>query len=108
VLKHVRCAELDPEVFEALASSFQNRFKVLQVLIQAHDLPLARTGHLWNLLNTEEPAMRVPVAAEGVALTERAVEEHLETNWTSTEFARLGIELATMERHGLPGDPARP
>ena len=103
VLKHVRCAELDPEVFEALATSFQNRFRLLQVLIQAYGFPLARTGHLWNLLNTDEPAMPVPVAAEGVALTERAVEEHLETNWTSTEFARLGIELATMERHGLPG-----
>jgi hypothetical protein len=80
-------------VFEALASSFQIRFKVLQVLIQAYDLPLARTGHLWDLLNTEEQAMPVSVAAEGVA---------------STEFARLGIELATMERHDLPGDPARP
>jgi hypothetical protein len=49
VLKHVRCAELDPEVFDALASSFRSRFRVLQVLIQAHGLPLERTGYLWDL-----------------------------------------------------------
>jgi RecB family endonuclease NucS len=44
----------------------------------------------------------VPIAAEPTAITERAVEEHLETNWRATEFARLGIELSTEERHGLP------
>lgn len=102
VMKHVRCAELDAEVFQALASSFQNRFRVLQLLIQTYDFPRDRTGHLWDLLSTEEAALPVPVAAEPTAITERAVEEHLETNWRATEFARLGIELSTEEKHGLP------
>jgi hypothetical protein len=103
VLRHVRCAELDPEVFEALASSFQNRFRLLQVLIQAYSLPLERTGFVWDLLSMDEPAVPVPVAAESTIITERALEEHLEQTWASTEFASLGIELATVERHGLPG-----
>jgi len=102
VLKHVKCAELDAEVFEALAASFQNRFKVLQVLIQAYDLPRERTGLLWDLLSTEEPLLPVPIAGEAVAVTERALEEHLEGNWASTEFASLGIELADVAQHGLP------
>ncbi len=46
VLRHVRCAELDPDVFDALASSFQNRFRVLQALIRRTTLPRDRTGHL--------------------------------------------------------------
>ena len=102
VMKHVRCAELDPEVFEALASSFQNRFRVLQVLIQTYDLPRDRTGHLWDLLSAEEAQPKVPVASEALAITERAVEEHLESNWKHTEFARLGIELSSEETYGLP------
>ncbi len=102
VLKHVRCAQLDPPVFEALSSGFQNRFRVLQTLIQAYDLPRERTGLLWDLLSTEEERVKVPKAGEGVAMTERALEEHLETNWADTEFARLGIELSSEERFGLP------
>ena len=102
VMKAVRCAQLAPEVFEALVSSFQNRFKVLQVLIQTYGLPRERTGYLWDLLSTEEAALPVLTAAEPSAITERAVEEHLETHWRSTEFAGLGIELATEEKHGLP------
>jgi hypothetical protein len=103
VLKSVRCAELDPEVFDALASSFQNRFRVLQTLIQAYDLPLDRTGHLWDLLSTEEERVPVLLAREPGLVTEKALEQHLQDNWQSTEFARLGIELATEERHGFPG-----
>lgn len=102
VLKHVACARMDPAVFEALATSFRNRFRVLQALIQAHRLPLDRTGYLWDLLNTDEPAAPVPVAADG-HLTEKAVEEHLERHWSGTEFARMGIELSTVDAHGLPG-----
>ena len=102
IMKHVRCAELDPEVFAALASDFRNRFRVLQALIQAYDLPRDRTGYLWDLLNTDEPATAVPVAAEAVGVSERAVEEHLQSHWHATEFARLGIELSVEEKHGLP------
>jgi hypothetical protein len=102
VMKHVRCAELDAEVFEALASSFQNRFRMLQVLIQTYGFPRDRTGYLWDLLSTEEVPLPVPVASEGVAISERALEEHLEAGWKRTEFARLGIELATEEKHGFP------
>ncbi|MFY3743291.1 hypothetical protein ACOQFB_05240 [Anaeromyxobacter sp. Red801] len=103
VLKSVRCAALDPEVFEALASSFQSRFRVLQTLIQEYDLPRDRTGHLWDLLSTEEEHVEAPVAREPGILTEKALEQHLQDHWPSTEFARLGIELADEERHGLPG-----
>jgi len=102
VLRNVRCAELPPLVFEALASSFQNRFRALQALIQTYDLPRDRTGHLWDLLSTEEERVKVPVAGEPAALTEKALEQHLQDAWESTEFARLGIELADEERHGLP------
>lgn len=102
VLKSVRCAELPPLVFEALASSFQNRFRTLQALIQAYDLPRDRTGHLWDLLSTEEEQVKVPVAGEPVLLTERALEQHLQDHWQSTEFARLGIELTSQGKHGLP------
>lgn len=102
VLKSVRCAELPPLVFEALASSFQNRFRVLQTLIQVYGLPRDRTGHLWDLLSTEEEHPKVPVAGEPVLLTEKALEQHLEDHWDSTEFASLGIELASQEKHGLP------
>lgn len=103
VLKSVRCAELDGGVFEALASSFQNRFRVLQALIQTYDLPRDRTGHLWDLLSTEEEQAVVPVAREPGVLTEKALEQHLQDHWDATEFASLGIELASEERHGLPG-----
>ena len=102
VLRQVRCAELDSEVFQALASSFQNRFRVLQELIQTYGFPRDRTGYLWDLLSTEEAAMPVPAAGEALAISERALEEHLETNWRATEFARLGIELASEAKHGLP------
>ncbi len=102
VLKHVRCAELDPEVFDALASSFRSRFRVLQAIIQAHRLPLERTGYLWDLMSTDEAEAPAPLAAEPAALTERAVEEHLQDHWSATEFASLGIELASQEKHGLP------
>ena len=78
VLKSVRCAELPPMVFEGLASSFQNRFRALQALIQAYDLPRDRTGHLWDLLSTEEEQVKVPLAGEPVLLTEKALEQHLQ------------------------------
>jgi hypothetical protein len=102
VLKSVRCAELDPEVFDALASSFQNRFRVLQTLIQTYDLPRDRTGHLWDLLSTEEDALPVPVAREPAIVTEKALEQHLQDHWDATEFAQLGIVLANEEEHGFP------
>jgi restriction system protein len=101
-MKQVRCAELDPEVFDALAFDFRNRFRVLQVLIQSYDLPRDRTGYLWDLLNTDEAAPIAPVAADAVGVSERAVEEHLESHWHATEFARLGIELSVEEKHGFP------
>lgn len=102
VLRSVRCAELDADVFEALASSFQNRFRVLQTLIQAYDLPRDRTGHLWDLLSTEEEALPVPVAREPGFVTEKALEQHLQEHWAASEFAQLGIELANEKDHGFP------
>jgi hypothetical protein len=103
VLKSVRCAELDADVFEALATSFQNRFRVLQTLIQSYDLPRDRTGFLWDLLSTEEQDAAVPVAREPLIVTEKALEQHLQDHWNATEFAELGIELANEEEHGFAG-----
>ena len=44
----------------------------------------------------------MPVAGEAVALTEKALEQHLQEHWSSTAFAQLGIELASEARHGMP------
>lgn len=101
ILKHVRCAQLDPEVFAALASSVENRLRVLQLLIRAYNLPMDRTGYLYDLLNladTSPSGVREPDAADW---TEKAVEEHLETHWNRTEFARMGVELCSHATHGL-------
>lgn len=102
VLKHVGCAQLAPEVFLALATDFEKRFQVLQTLIRTYGFPLDRTGHVWDLLGMD------PVPAPGVRepagiLTEKAVEEHLETHWDRTEFARMGIALCRPDVHGFAG-----
>lgn len=103
VLKHVRCAQLDQVVFDALASSFENRFTVLQLLIQTYRLPVERSGLLWDLLGVGENAGAARTNAEPLLFTERALEQHLEDHWASTEFFRQGIRLCRPEVDDLPG-----
>ena len=103
VLQHVRCAQLDSSVFEALASSLENRFTVLQLLIQTCRLPVERAGLLWDLLSVGENAAKPVHVSQSLQLTERALEQHLEDHWASTEFFRQGIRLCRPEVDVLPG-----
>jgi hypothetical protein len=102
VLKHVRCAQLDEAVFDRLASSFEDRFRVLRLLAMTY-FPRETSGRLWDWLGADDmPAATVPVAREGEQLSERALEEHLELHWSETPFAARGVELADRKRHGWP------
>ncbi len=102
VLSHVRCARLDEAVFQRLASSFQDRFRVLRLLARRY-FPTETSGKLWDYLGEGDlPQVPAPVAAEGDQLTERALEEHIESHWDETPFAKAGVELARREVHGWP------
>lgn len=101
VLRHVRCAHLDEAVFERLASSFEDRFRVLRLLARAY-FPPETSERLWDFLGDDLPSVPVPRAGEGEELSERALEEHLEQHWAETPFARAGVELACREAHGWP------
>jgi hypothetical protein len=101
ILRHVRCAQLDGAIFERLATSFEDRFRVLRILAR-HYFPTETSGKLWDYLGDEMPSAPVPIAAEGEQISERALEEHLELHWDETPFARSGVELARREVHGWP------
>jgi hypothetical protein len=101
VLRHVQCAQLDDEVFAALAGRFEARFRVLQLLASEY-LPAETRGRLYDYLGGDLPAVRVPLAAEGERISERALEEHLQLHWDETPFAQRGVELAQREKHGWP------
>jgi hypothetical protein len=101
VLRHVRCAQLDEAVFERLATSFEERFRVLRILARRY-FPSETSGKLWDYLGDDLAPVSVPVAAEGDQISERALEEHLELHWDETPFARTGVELARREKHGWP------
>jgi hypothetical protein len=106
VLRHVRCAEMDEDVFQRLATRFEDRFRVLQILVQTY-FPADRAGRLWDLLGDPIDASRAQPdhVAEGPSerITERALEEHIETHWHETPFADLGVQLSRLETTGLPG-----
>jgi hypothetical protein len=101
VLRHVRCAQLDEAIFERLATSFEDRFRVLRILARRY-FPTETSGKLWDYLGDDMPSAAVPIAAEGEQISERALEEHLELHWDETPFARSGVELARRETHGWP------
>jgi hypothetical protein len=101
VLRHVRCAQLDEAIFERLAVSFEDRFRVLRILARRY-FPSETSGKLWDYLGHDSAPVPVPVAAEGDQITERALEEHLELHWDETAFAKRGVELARRETHGWP------
>ncbi len=101
VLRHVRCAQVDEEIFQRLAGSFQDRFRVLRLLARQY-FPTETSGRLWDYLSDDLPSPPVPRAAEGERISERALEEHLEVHWEETPFAEAGVELARREVHGWP------
>jgi hypothetical protein len=102
ILKHVECAQLDRGVHERLAASFEDRFRVLQLLARRY-FPAETSGRLFDYLAVDLPAAPVPLAADADEITERVLEEHLERHWDETPFAQNGVELARRERHGWPG-----
>lgn len=102
ILKHVECARLDAAVYERLASSFEDRFRVLQLLARRY-FPAETTGKLFDYLGMDLPFAPVPQAADADEISERALEEHIERHWNETPFAQSGVELARRERHGWPG-----
>lgn len=101
VLRHVRGAQLDEAVFQRLATSFEDRFRVLRLLARAY-FPAETSGRLWDFLGDDLPPVPVPRVADGEQISERALEEHLELHWDETPFARSGVELARREVHGWP------
>jgi len=102
ILRHVRCAQLDPEVFRTLASNFEGRVRVLQTLWETYFPPDAALK-LMRFVASEDQTVRPAIAASGSRFTERALEEHLERHWEETPFERMGIRLASREKDGLPG-----
>lgn len=102
ILRHVRCAQLEKDVFQRLATSFEDRFRVLRLLARRY-FPSETSGTLWDYIGDDLPAIAQSIAADGEQLSERALEEHLEAHWKETPFAQSGIELARREKHGWPG-----
>jgi hypothetical protein len=104
VLRHVRCAQLDPEVFACLVRRFDARVRVLQILWETYFPPDAALKLMrFMTYGEEDRAGTRPLTANGQGFTEKALEEHLEQHWDETPFAAMGIELATRERHGFAG-----
>lgn len=102
ILRHVRCAQLDPEVFHALATRFDQRVRVLQILWEGYFPPDAALK-LMRFIASEEATARPPAGPSSDRFTERALEEHLERHWDETPFQEMGIQLASRERNGMPG-----
>jgi hypothetical protein len=105
VLRHVRCAKLEPEVFDRLAAKFDARVRALQILWETYFPPDAAMK-LMRFMTQDEEALAAPgpiFAREGHAFTEKALEEHLEQHWEETPFSQMGIELARREVHGFAG-----
>lgn len=102
VLRHVRCAELDEDVYRRLATSFEARFHVLSLLARLY-FPSATAGSLFELLGDAYAAVDRSAGQVSDRLTERALEEHLESHWSETPFAEMGVQLSRRETTGLPG-----
>lgn len=102
ILRHVRCAQLDSEVFTALSSSFEARVRVLHVLWETY-FPADAALKLMHFMVTKAEAIRPALRPGGDGFTERALEEHLERHWDESPFKKMGINLSSRERNGLPG-----
>jgi hypothetical protein len=100
VLRHVACAQLDEGVFQRLATRFEDRVRVLQILWEVYFPPDAALKLMRFMVGGEAPAA---AQAGGDDVSERALEEHLEAHWDETPFAAMGVELARPEKHGFAG-----
>ena len=89
-------------MFQQLASDSEARTRVLQILITNY-FPTITSRRIWDLVGNDLPPLPMPRAAEGSTFTEKALEEHLETHWHETPFARNGVELSRRETYGWPG-----
>lgn len=98
VLRHVACAQLDEGVFRRLATRFEDRVRVLQLLWEAYFPPDAALKLMRFMVGGEA---RAPAPDAGEDVSERALEEHLEAHWDETPFAAMGVELARPEKHGF-------
>jgi hypothetical protein len=99
MLRHVGFARMDGAVFEALAASPGLRAQVLDTLC-AWYLPAGARQQLRDIESGSSLGVEETTTA---ILDEKALEETLARDWARTAFARLGVELATVERHGRPG-----
>jgi len=107
VMSLVACAEMDADVFAALATDDRSRARVVATLLDAYPetLPASTTDVIWHLLGEVDARAIVPPppAPALERLTERALEEHLANSWETTAFSALGVELANERVHGFPG-----
>jgi hypothetical protein len=107
VMKHVRSATLDAEVFYALATSFENRFNAVKLLAATYNFPKEHLEELWKLFyrDTSDNTDTIRDSAP-MLMTERGLEEFLEQNWRRTPFWTRGIELCSPEKHRIAGRQA--
>lgn len=104
ILKHVRCAELQEEIFARLSTDHDARAVAISILLEryADCLPPQSGTILWSLMSggvdNFPAAIRVPEA-----FTERALEEHLEIYWKTSAFGKMGIALSSVAKYGLAG-----
>ena len=99
VLQHVAFARMDAAVFGELARSPELRAQVLDTLCAWYLPPGARA----ELATVESGGTLGAEKTSPDILNEKALEEALVHEWPRTAFARLGVELASPERHGRPG-----
>ncbi|HVY60972.1 MAG TPA: hypothetical protein VHF22_04930 [Planctomycetota bacterium] len=103
LMRSVACAELDAEVALALVASSEARFRVIEAIAKRY-LPASALGRVVELLAGKvPPSTPAPPEVAPVHALEREVEEYLWRRWPKTPFAKLGIELCTVEKHGFAG-----
>lgn len=102
ILRHVRCAQLDAALFAELASRFDARVRVLQVLWETY-FPADAALKVMRFVASEEQTVRPRPGPDSDGFTERALEEHLERHWEETPFRKMGITLSSRKMTGLPG-----
>lgn len=105
ILRHVRCAQLDAGLFADLASRFDARVRVLQVLWETY-FPADAALKPMRFVASEEQTARPKPGPGSDGFTARALEEHLERHWEETPFRKMGITLSSREKNSLPGRQA--
>jgi len=110
VLRAVACSELDVDLFEALAADRGARLEVMRAICRAWSEVLPpETFETVGATPLDVSVAEVRAAAprdRDAEISERALEEHLQTRWRDTPFGALGIELASLARHGIAGRQA--